>query len=70
MKGTSQSLVEEILFLTTFMLFYVEWGDLLKIDELNADNSDKLYLDKIMLLDTYATIKRINKYKLKQNQYL
>ena len=40
--------------------------DLLKIDELNANNSTKMYLDKInMLLDTYAPLKRINKYKLK-----
>ena len=38
----------------------------MKIDELNADNSIKIYLDKInMLLDTYAPLKRINKYKLK-----
>ena len=40
--------------------------DLLKIDELNVDNSTKMYLDKInMLLDTYAPYKRINNYKLK-----
>ena len=40
--------------------------DLLKIDELNADNWTKIYLDKInMLLDTYAPLKKINKYKLK-----
>ena len=46
--------------------FFVEWEDLLKIDELNADNSTKMYLDKInMLLDTYAPLKRINKCKLK-----
>ena len=38
----------------------------MKIDDLNADNSTKIYLDKInMLLDTYAPLKRINKYKLK-----
>ena len=30
-------------------------------DELNADNSTRMYLDKInMLLDTYAPFKRIN----------
>ena len=30
-------------------------------DELNADNSTRMYLDKInMLLDTYAPLKRIN----------
>ena len=38
----------------------------MKTDDLNADNSTKIYLDKInMLLDTYAPLKRINKYKLK-----
>ena len=43
--------------------FSVDWEDLLKIDELNANNSTKMYLDKInMLLDTYAPLKRINKY--------
>ena len=46
--------------------FSVDWEDLLKIDDLNAGNSTKIYLDKInMLLDTYAPLKRINKYKLK-----
>ena len=44
----------------------MDWEDLLKIDELNVDNSTKMYLDKInMLIDTYAPLKRINKYKLK-----
>ena len=46
--------------------FSVDWEDLLKIDELSADNSTKIYLDKInMLLDTYAPLKKIHKYKLK-----
>ena len=46
--------------------FSVDWEDLLKIDDLNADNSTKIYLDKInVLLDTYAPLKIINKYKLK-----
>ena len=41
--------------------FSVDWEDLLKIDELNADNWTKIYLDKIkMLLDTYPPIKKIN----------
>ena len=31
-------------------LFSVDWEDLLKIDELNADNSTKIYLDKINML--------------------
>ena len=42
--------------------FFIDWEDLFKIDELNADNSTKMYLDKInILLDTYAPLKRINK---------
>ena len=42
--------------------FSVDWEDLLEIDELNADNSTKMHLDKInMLLDIYAPFKRINK---------
>ena len=46
--------------------FLVDQEVLLKIDELNADNSTKIYLDKInMLFHTYAPLKRINKYKLK-----
>ena len=46
--------------------FCVDWEDLLKTDELNADNSTRMYLDKInMLLDTYAPLKRLNKYKMK-----
>ena len=46
--------------------FAVDWEDLLKIDELNADNSTKIYLDKInMLLDAYAPLKKVNKFKLK-----
>ena len=37
-----------------------------KIDELNAHNSTKMCLDNInKLLDTYAPLQRINKYKLK-----
>ena len=40
--------------------FYVYWEDLLKIDELNADNSTATYLDKTnMLLDTYAPLKKL-----------
>ena len=47
-------------------LFSVDWEDLLKTDELNADNSIRMYLDKInMLLDIYAPLKRVNKYKTK-----
>ena len=46
--------------------FSVRWEDLLKIDDVNADNLTKIYFGEInMLLDTYAPLKRINKYKLK-----
>ena len=46
--------------------FSVDSEDLLKINELNADNSTKIYFDKIsILLDTFAPLKKINKYKLK-----
>ena len=54
--------------------FSVDWEDLFKTDELNADNSTRMYLDKInmlldkinMLLDTYAPlIVRVSKYKMK-----
>ena len=39
---------------------------MLKNDEQNADKSTKKFLDKInMLLDTYAPLKRVKKYKLK-----
>ena len=39
---------------------------MLKIDELNADNSTKKFLDKIdMLLDTNAPLKKVKNYKLK-----
>ena len=50
----------------TLDYFSVDWEDLLKIDELNTDNSTKIYLHKInMLLDTYAPLKKINKCKSK-----
>ena len=46
--------------------FSVDWKDLLKIDELNADNSTKIYLDRIiMFLDTYEPLNKINKQKSK-----
>ena len=51
-------------FILDYFSVYSEY--LLKTDELNADNSTRMYLDKInMLLDTYAPLKRINKYKIK-----
>ena len=38
----------------------------MKIDKLNVDNSTKMHLGKInMVLDTYAPLKRMKKYKLK-----
>ena len=47
-------------------LFFVDWEDFLETDKLNADNSTRMYLDKInMLLDTYVPLKRINRYKMK-----
>ena len=54
--------------LENFILYYfsVDWDDLLKTDELNADNSTRMYLDQInMLLDTYAPLKGVKKYKMK-----
>ena len=37
--------------------FSVDWDHLLKTDELNANNSTRMYVDKInMLLDTYAPL--------------
>ena len=40
--------------------FFVEWEDLLKTDELNADKSTKKLLDKInMFSDTYAPLKEL-----------
>ena len=39
--------------------YLVDREVLLKIDELNADNSTKIYLDKITMLGTYAPLKRI-----------
>ena len=46
--------------------FSVDWEDLLKTDEVNLDSSTRVHLDKInMLLDTYAPLKRLNKYKMK-----
>ena len=31
-----------------FGYFHVDWEDLLKIVELNADNSTKMYLDRVL----------------------
>ena len=46
--------------------FPVDWEDFLEIDELSIDNSTEMYLDKFnMLLDTYASLKRILKIQIK-----
>ena len=46
--------------------FSFNWEDLLKIDELNVDNSIQTCLEKInILLDTYAPLKGIDKCKLR-----
>ena len=46
--------------------FSIHWEDLIKIDELNVDNSTQTYLENInILFDTYAPLKRIDKYKLR-----
>ena len=42
--------------------------DFMKVDELNAYNSTKIYLDKMnVLLNTHAPLKRTNKCKLRFN---
>ena len=59
MNETGQNLIEKILLLTIFSVY---WKDLLKIDKMNADNSTKMYLVKIdMLVHTYAPLKLIIK---------
>ena len=63
MKGTDPNLIRKISSYT----FPVDCEDLLKIDELYVDNSTNIYiyiyLDEInMLLDTYTSLKRINKF--------
>ena len=56
MKETGPNLIEKI-FVVDY--FSVDCEDLLKIGELDVDNSTKMYLDKInMLLDTYAPLKK------------
>ena len=50
----------------TLDYFSIHWEDLIKIDELNVDNSTQAYLENInILFDTYAPLKRIDKYKLR-----
>ena len=46
--------------------FSIDWEDMVKIDEINLDNSTQLYLEKIdILINTYLLLVRTNKYKLK-----
>ena len=49
MKETGLNLIEKNFILDYFS---VDLEDLLKIDELNADNSTKMFLDKIRYLCT------------------
>ena len=64
MKGTGPNLIEKILFQTIFVLI----ARFVENDEFYADNSIKIYLDKInILLDTYKPLQKNNKYKLKVN---
>ena len=50
----------------TLDYFSIHWEDLIKIDELNVDNSTQAYLENInILFDTYAPLKRTDKYKLR-----
>ena len=59
MRETGSNLIYNFLLQITFFL---DREDLLKI----VDNSTQLYFEKInILLDTYATLERINKYKLR-----
>ena len=44
--GTIPNLIEKFI----LDYFSVDWEDLLKTDELNADNSTRMYLDKINML--------------------
>ena len=43
MKETGLNLIKDFF----YKLFFIDWEDLLKIDELNAKNSTKMYLDQI-----------------------
>ena len=49
-KETDREFDRENFFLDYFS---IDWEDLLKIDELNADNSSKTFLDKINMLLGY-----------------
>ena len=63
MKGAGQNLIEKIILLTISLLT----GKICcKLRNQMLTIQGNIYLDKInMFLDTYASLKRINKYKLK-----
>ena len=44
--------------------FSVEWKDLIKIDELNADDSTKIYQNRIIIYQVPMYLLNSNKYKL------
>ena len=52
MKGNGPNLIEKN-FIRDY--FSVDWEDFLKIDELNADNSTKIYLEKINVIRYLCT---------------
>ena len=46
--------------------FSIDWNETLKIEELNIDYSNEIFLNEInKLLDKFAPFKKISKYKLK-----
>ena len=64
MKGTDYIKYDQGNFFLDY--FSVDWQDLIKNNELNADNSTRMYFDNVtMLLDTYAPLKIEIKHKLK-----
>ena len=51
MKETGLNLIKDFF----YKLFFIDWKDLLKIDELNAKNSTKMYLDQINVIRYLCT---------------
>ena len=52
MKGNGPNLIEKNFIIDYFS---VDWEEFLKIDELNADNSTKIYLEKIDVIRYLCT---------------
>ena len=51
--------------------FSIDWEDLLNIDELNVGNLTQVYFEKIIIiLDTYALLKRIDWCKLRFKSWI